>query len=181
MANQIFGTSLNRNVDAKIQCFEQHPGSPGVINYDDRIRRDASDGGNNSRDIMYFHGDRAGRFQKYDFSVRLYVLHNIGTNQRIEPSGGHAEFAENFGAEILAGFIGGVGHQHMIPLFHKGEDSVGNGRRAAGEQRATRAAFQFTHCLLQGKMRQGSATSIEKRTVSTVVRSLLFGLYGVKH
>ena len=43
MANQIFGTSLNRNVDAKIQRFEQHSGSPGVINYDDRIRRDAAD------------------------------------------------------------------------------------------------------------------------------------------
>ena len=110
MTNQIFGTCLNRNIDTKIQRFEQHPGSPGVINHDDSIRRDASDGGNNSWNIMHFHSDRAGRFQKYDFRVRLNVLHYTGANQRIEPAGGHAELAENFGAEILAGFIGGVGH-----------------------------------------------------------------------
>lgn len=78
---------------------------------------------------MHFHGDRAGRLQKYDFGVRLHVLHNIGANQRIEPAGGHAELAENFGAEILTGFIGGIGHQHMIALLHKSEDGVGNGSR----------------------------------------------------
>ena len=130
---------------------------------------------------MHFHGDRAGRLQKYDFGVRLHVLHNIGANQRIEPAGGHAKLAENFGAEILTGFIGGIGHQHMIALLHKSEDGVGNGSRTAREQGATRAAFQFAHRFLQREMRQGSATSIEKRTVGTVVCGLLFGLHGVKH
>lgn len=121
---------------------------------------------------MHFHSDRAGRFQKYDFRVRLYVLNDIGANQRIEPAGGHAELAENFGTEILTGFIGGIGHQHMIPLLHKGKDGVGNGRRTAGEQCATRATFQFAHRFLKREMRQGSATSIEQCTVRPVVRGL---------
>ena len=44
---------------------------------------------------------------------------------------------------------------------------------APQEQGATRAAFQFAHRFLQREMRQGSATSIEKRTVGTVVCGLL--------
>lgn len=129
---------------------------------------------------MHFHGDRAGRLQKYDFGVRLHVLHNIGANQRIEPAGGHAELAENFGAEILTGFIGGIGHQHMIALLHKSEDGVGNGSRTTREQGATRAAFQFAHRFLQ---RNASGFRDVHRKAHRWHGCVwpAFGLHGVKH
>ena len=124
MADQVFGACLNRNIDAKIQRFEQDPRRPGVI-------------------------DGARRFQEHHAGLRPNKLGNIGANEGIEPAGGDAEFSENFGTKILAWLIGGIGHQHMVALFDERQDGVGHRGRATGEEGAAGAAFQLAHRFLQ--------------------------------
>lgn len=41
--------------------------------------------------------------QKYDFRVRLNMLRDISADERVEPACRHAQFAENFAAEIWLG------------------------------------------------------------------------------
>ncbi|VFT07157.1 Uncharacterised protein [Escherichia coli] len=133
MPNQIFGSGLNGNIDAKIQRLKQHTGCPGVVDHNDGIRDHTAHGGNNRRNVVDFHGDGAWRFQKHDFSVWLQMLNDIGTNQRIKPRCRYAQFAEDFATEILTRFIGGVGHQHMIALFDKSKNGISNRCRPAGK------------------------------------------------
>lgn len=73
------------------------------------------------------------------------MLRDISADERVEPACRHAQFAENFAAEITAGFIGCVGHQDVVALFNECQNGVGDRRRTAREERASGAAFQFTH------------------------------------
>ncbi|CNT87317.1 Uncharacterised protein [Salmonella enterica subsp. enterica serovar Bovismorbificans] len=161
MTNQILSARLDRDINIEFQSFEQNASRPGIINHDDGFWRDASDRTNNARNIMYFHGNRTGGFQKYDFRVRLNMLRDISADERVEPACRHAQFAENFAAEILAGFIGCVGHQDVVALLNECQNGVGNRRRAAREERASGAAFQFTHGFLERKVGQRSPASVK--------------------
>ena len=101
---------------------------------------------------MHFHGDGAGRFQEHNARVGLNKSGNACPNQRIEPAGGNAELAEDFGAEVLAWLVGGIGHQDVVALLHKRQNGISDRRRTAREQRAACAALQFAHGFLQRKM-----------------------------
>lgn len=59
------------------------------------------------------------------------MLRDISADERVEPACRHAQFAENFAAEILAGFIGCVGHQDVVALLNECQNGVGDRRRAA--------------------------------------------------
>ena len=181
MADQVFGTCLNRNIDAKIQRFEQDPRRPGVIDHDNRFRGDLTHGGDNRWHIMHFHGDGARRFKEHHAGLRPNKLGNIGANEGIEPAGGDAEFSENFGTKILAWLIGGIGHQHMVALFDERQDGVGHRGRATGEEGAAGAAFQLAHRFLQREMGQGAATTVEQLAVGPIAGGVLFGLDGVEN
>ena len=149
VANQIFGRCLNRDINVEFQRPEQHARRPGVVDHDDCLGGFAAHCFHNSRDVVHFHGDRAWGFQKHNARVRLDKFSDTFANQRIEPAGGHAELAEDFGAKILAWFISGIGHQDMVALFHKRQNGIGNCRRTTGEQGAAHAAFQFAHGFLK--------------------------------
>ena len=86
---------------------------------------------------------------EHNARVGLNKLCDAFANQRIEPARGYAESGEDFGAEILTRFIGGVGHQNMVALFHERQNGVGDRRRTARKQRAACAAFQLAHGFLQ--------------------------------
>ena len=148
MAYQVFRPGLDGDIDAKIQRFKQHAGSPGVVDHDNRLWGNAAYGGNDCRNVVNFHGDRAGRLEEHHPGVWLNLAGDIGASQRIEPAGGDAELREDFSAKVLAGLIRGVGHQDMVALFNEGQNSIGNGCGAAGKQRAPGATFQFTHGFL---------------------------------
>ncbi|MNP87197.1 hypothetical protein D3C76_1879250 [compost metagenome] len=60
MADNVFGTGLNRNIDVEIQRLEQHSGRPGIIDHDHHFRCHGTNGLHHGRDILNFHGDRAG-------------------------------------------------------------------------------------------------------------------------
>ncbi|MNV58045.1 hypothetical protein D3C71_1504030 [compost metagenome] len=60
MADNIFGASLNRNVDIKIQRLEQDAGRPGVIDHDHHFRCHGANRLHHRRDILDLHSDRAG-------------------------------------------------------------------------------------------------------------------------
>lgn len=60
-----------------------------------------------------------------------------------------------------AGFIGCVGHQDVVALLNECQNGVGNRRRAAREERASGAAFQFTHGFLERKVGQRSPASVK--------------------
>ncbi|MNT20451.1 hypothetical protein D3C72_1557610 [compost metagenome] len=149
MPNQIFGRRLNRDVDVKIEGFKQHARRPGIVDHDDGVRRDAAYRANDGRNVMHFHCDRAGRFQEHDARIWLNKFCDPFADQRIEPAGGDAQTGQNFGAEILARLVGGVGHQDMVALFNKRQNSIGYRRCAAREQRTTDTAFQLAHRFLQ--------------------------------
>ena len=80
VADQVFGACLDGNINAKIQRFEQDPRRPGVIDHDNRFRRDLTHGGDNRWHIMHFHGDGAGRFQEHHAGLRPNKLGNISAD-----------------------------------------------------------------------------------------------------
>ena len=80
VADQVFGACLDGNINAKIQRFEQDPRRPGVIDHDNRFRRDLTHGGDNRWHIMHFHGDGSGRFQEHHAGLRPNKLGNISAD-----------------------------------------------------------------------------------------------------
>ncbi len=152
MADQVLGSGLNRDIDTKLQRFEQYSRRPGVIDHNDGLRSDAAHRRDDRRDIMNFHGDGAGRFEEYHSGIRLHQTGDIAADKRVEPAGGYAEFGEDFSTEILGRLVGGIGHQNMVALLDERQDSICDRRCAAGEEGAAGAAFQFAHRFLQGEV-----------------------------
>lgn len=72
------------------------------------------------------------------------MLRDISADERVEPACRHAQFAGIL-LQKSAGFIGCVGHQDVVALLNECQNGVGDRRRAAREERASGAAFQFTH------------------------------------
>ena len=181
MADQVFGAGLNGDIDTKLQRFEQHPRRPGVVDHNDGFWSDAAHRRNDRRNIMNFHGDGTGGFEEHHAGVRLYQTGDIAADERVEPAGGDAEFGEDFGAEILGRFIGGVGHQNMVALLDKRQNGIGDRRRAAGKERAAGAAFQLAHRFLERKVGQRPATPVEQLAFGAVAGGVFFRFDGVEN
>ena len=94
---------------------------------------------------------------------------------------GDAEFAENFGAEVLRRLIDGAAHQHMVACVDEREDGVGDRRRAAGIEHAARAALQLGHRVLQREVGEGAAAAIEELAGGASRRGALFIGDAIEH
>ena len=56
----------------------------------------------------------------------------------------------------------------MIATLNKRQNRIGHRRSTTWVQRAANAAFQFAHCLLEGKVGIGSATTIKQLAVRAI-------------
>ena len=162
VTNQIFGASLNRNVDAVRQRVKQNTGRPGVVDHDDRLGRFSAYRCHNCRNILHFHRDRSRRLQEYNTGIGLHQFTDFTADAVIEPAGGNLQLSENFSTEVLRRFIDRAAHQYVVARLNKCQNRIRHRSRAAGIEHTACAAFQLGHRILQCKVRQGAATAIKK-------------------
>ncbi len=181
VANDILRASLNRDIHSERQRVKQHARRPGVIQHDNCFGRFGAHGRHNGRDILHFHRYRRRRFQKHHAGIGLHQFTDLTADAVIKPGGGDLHFGEDFGAEILRGFVNRSAHQYVIARFNKRQNGVGNGGCAAGIECTARAPFQFGHGILQRKVRERAATAIKEFAFGTPGGGALFIRDGVKN
>ena len=69
----------------------------------------------------------------------------------------------------------------MIATLNKRQNRIGHRRSTTWVQRAANAAFQFAHCLLEGKVGIGSATTVKQLTVCAIGGGKFLVLHGIKY
>ncbi|MNT05194.1 hypothetical protein D3C71_1504020 [compost metagenome] len=106
---------------------------------------------------------------------------DIGADQRVEIGGFHIHAAQNMGTKVLRRLIDGAGHQQMVACADKGQNGVGDRRRAARIEHAACAALQLDHRILQREVGQGAASAVKQLAMSTFGGGLFFGRHGVKY
>ncbi len=181
MTDGVLRSRLNGNIHAIFQRFEQHARRPGVVDHNDNLRINRADSFHHPRYILDFHGDRTWRFEEYNFRFRTQKINDASTNQRIVIRCFHIEFTQDLIAKILSWLVGRARHQNMIATLNKRQNRIGHRRSAARVKRAANAAFQFAHCLLEGKVGVGSAATIKQLAICAIGGGEFFVFHGIKH
>ena len=146
MPADIFGGSLNADIDAEVQRTMIERGGPGVVVDDERpVRmRNGDDGGN----IRHLEGLRARRFQQHGAGIGLEQLFNSRTDCGIEIAGLDAITGQHAIAEIARGPVHIVADQEVVAcLQHRNQG--GRNRREPGGHQADAGALRS----LQGHQR----------------------------
>ena len=130
MTDDVFGASLNRNIDAQFKRTAQDRGRPGVIKHD--FDATIMGRGGNRGDVLHFKGQRPRAFTPDQNRIVTDKSGDIAANGRVVIFGFNTKAFQEGVAQIARREIGAVGDQNVIARFDKGEDRIGDGRCPGG-------------------------------------------------
>ena len=173
----VFGSGLNRQVDAFGECLEVQRRRPGVVHQDGQaaLVRSGGDGGN----VLHFQGLRARRLDEDRARVRPEHAGDAGADQRIVIGRLDPEPGQHAVAERAGGAVGAVGDEKVLPALECRQQRGRDGREPRGDERNPGAARAFDR-LNRPFERLGSRRAAPAVLVARAMRDEILRA-GVKH
>jgi len=158
VADHVFGTGLDRNVDAEIEGPEMNRRRPSRV-HDERYVGSLG-GRGDSGDVLHLEGQGAGRLGVDQARIRSDQRGDVGADAGVVVSRLHAEPAQHAVAEDAGRVVGGIGDEYMIARLDECQDRAGNRRQARGDTDAVGATLQFGDRRLQREGRRRPEAAI---------------------
>lgn len=155
---QELGGGLDAEIHAQIQASQPQRAGPGVVQHGQYTALACH--GRDGRDVLHFHGDRAGRFHADHTSGGLDQFGDVRTDVRPVEFHLHAHVRQPFLGKGLERTIAGRRDQQMVATAHEAHDGGHQGGRTGGRNDAVAGVFQRGDTLLQQARRGGAGDAI---------------------
>ena len=106
------------------------------------------------RNVLYFKGERARRFDENDLGIGSHEGANAGADQRIVIGGLNAQALERTIAKGPGWVVNRIGHQQVIARLECGQQGTCQRRQSAGREHGPVRTFQFTQSRFQRTRRR---------------------------